>query len=320
MYLRFPQCLHIELTDKCNAKCPMCQRTDRFGLMATTEVKHVELSFDLIEKQFEGINFKHINYCGNLGDPIVAKDCLKIVEYFSKTGASQTIHTNGSLKTVEWWRKLASISNLQVVFGIDGITEESHQLYRRNTSLQKILENAKAFNMAGGKSVWQMIVFKHNENEIERAKQMSSECGFKAFEILHTRRFHFDDTFSYWWKQKEYVLERPISTPIKKLDSSIESQKFSIDCKAKRDEEIYISADGSVWPCCYIPGRIRRFTIPRDDRRLNIHTSRIVDIVNEVFFDDIEDSFITNPQVACVATCGIGHVNKRQRIINIKPV
>lgn len=319
MYLRFPQNIHIELTDKCNARCPMCRRTNRHGLEVTKDVKNVEISLDLIKKQFGEINFKHINYCGNLGDPIAAKDCFSIVEFFSKKGSRQTIHTNGSLKSKEWWRKIGAIPNLRVVFGIDGITEESHQLYRRGTSLKKILENAKAFNNAGGESVWQMIVFRHNENEIDQAREMSQRLGFKTFETLYTRRFDDNDTFIYWWKQHEYLLEPPSYTPIKKLEKK-DFENYNISCKAKKDEEIYISADGSVWPCCYIPLRMNFFTLKRNEEKLNIHTTPIKDILDNMFFDDMEESFTENPLLVCIATCGIGHKNKRHRVINIQSI
>lgn len=298
----------------------MCQRTERVGLGPVSYIQNTEITLDIIQKRFEGVRFEHVNYCGNLGDPIIAKDCLDIIIHFHKMGASQTIHTNGSLRTANWWRKLALVPDVRVFFGIDGATQETHEFYRRNTSLQKILNNARAFNDAGGSSVWQMIAFKHNEHEIEQARLLSQEYGFGAFEILHTRRFHFDSTYTYVWKGEEYVLEPPTNALVRPLDSSVLHQKYSIECKAKRDEKIYVAANGSVWPCCYIPGRMGAFSLPRNEEKLNVNNAHILEIINENFFDDVEQSFTTNPQLACIATCGINHTNARERVIHIQPL
>ena len=312
MYLRMPKKLHLELTDRCNAKCPMCTRTNPNGLGDSDLVKNVELTIDDIKKLPQ--SFERINYCGNHGDPVIAKDFLEIVKYFE--GSYQTIHTNGSLRTEEFWKELGSIKNIEVTFGIDGSTQEIHEMYRRGTQLNKILSNAKAFIDAGGKAIWQMIIFKHNENDVDNAKHLSEEYGFSEFESLHTRRFYTEDSFKYTYKDKEYVLEKATNSPFERLDPN-KKYEYTISCQAKNDEEFYISADGQVWPCCYLP---KHNEMARNNEAYNIKCRPLEDMIFDDYFDDVEDSFETKPMLMCAITCGISHKNKRDRVIHIKPL
>ena len=72
--------VHIELTDKCQASCPMCLRND-FGGKDRDFIQNVEITFEQF-KQWFPIDFikglTNFYACGSLGDPVVAKDCLKI--------------------------------------------------------------------------------------------------------------------------------------------------------------------------------------------------------------------------------------------------
>ena len=49
---------HLELTDKCNAACPMCGRTKQMDrcLPDMTKVRNIELELDLIKRNFT-LNF-----------------------------------------------------------------------------------------------------------------------------------------------------------------------------------------------------------------------------------------------------------------------
>lgn len=248
MYLQFPRQLHLELTNRCNASCPMCSRT----IVPVTQNNN--LSFDLIKQSIDSSSFKLINYCGNDGDPLMASDLIPIINYFAPT--LQYIHTNGSLQSKKFWINLAKIPNLIVIFAIDGACAESHEKYRVDTKFKKILNNAKIFNEAGGTSWWQFIVFEHNEHEIEDAQRLAKEYGFNKFELLYSRR---NDTESI------------------KTIKFIQSKK-DFECKSIKREEIYIRSDGEVFPCVYHGTR-------GNYSGLNIKNRSLRNIVFDVYFD-----------------------------------
>jgi MoaA/NifB/PqqE/SkfB family radical SAM enzyme len=186
--------VHLEVTDKCNAACPMCARNINGG-EDNPYLPGTELSLADIRKIFRPSfisQLDRIYLCGNYGDPIAAKDTLEIFQYFRQQNSkiNLSMHTNGSAKKPDWWRQLAYTlgSKGYVVFGIDGLEDTNH-LYRQNTVWSKIIDNVTAFIEAGGRARWDYIVFAHNEHQVEDAEKLALEMGFEKFQIKKSARF-----------------------------------------------------------------------------------------------------------------------------------
>ena len=186
--------VHLEMTEACNASCPMCARNLNGG--EVNPLLHgAELTIADIERIFP-IEFlqqlKRIYMCGNYGDPAVAADTLEAFAYFRQHNAklNLSMHTNGSMKKPEWWAELAEVigSNGYVIFGLDGLEDTNH-LYRQGTVWKKIMENAEAFIKAGGRARWDYIVFAHNEHQVEQARELSERMGFEKFNVKKSNRF-----------------------------------------------------------------------------------------------------------------------------------
>ena len=186
--------LHLEVTDKCNAACPMCARNINGG-EDNPQLPNVELSRADVEVMFSIDFVKQLDrmyMCGNYGDPIAARDTLEIFQYFRDHNPKMTLslHTNGSAKTPEWWTKLAHVLGPKgyVVFSVDGLEDTNH-LYRQNTVFSKIMSNAQAFIDAGGRARWDYIVFAHNEHQVEEAEALATKMGFEKFQFKKSARF-----------------------------------------------------------------------------------------------------------------------------------
>lgn len=186
--------LHLEVTDKCNAACPMCARNINGG-EDNPQLPEVELTVDDVKAMFP-IAFvqqlERMYMCGNYGDPIAAKDTLEIFQYFRQHNPKMTLslHTNGSAKNIQWWTQLAETLGKKgyVVFSVDGLADTNH-LYRQNTVFSKIMENAQAFINAGGRARWDYIVFAHNEHQVDEAEAMASSMRFEKFQYKKSARF-----------------------------------------------------------------------------------------------------------------------------------
>ena len=146
--------VHLEMTERCNAGCPQCGRNINGG--ETNPYLHDrELDLGSVKKIFPESFVKQLNHifmCGNYGDPIVAKDTLEVLRYFRSINQNirLSMNTNGSARTVDWWRDIAEVlkPNGYVIFSIDGLEDTNH-LYRRNTNWEKIISNVNAFIEAG---------------------------------------------------------------------------------------------------------------------------------------------------------------------------
>ncbi len=244
--------IHFELTDKCNAYCPQCVRTGADWLA------NVELTLDDVKQIIdEPEHLEWISFCGNYGEPIVAKECIDIIEWLAEVSPAEfRMHTNGSARNEDWWwdfcKRLHGVPII-VNFGIDGITQTKHELYRRNTNLQKIFDNAELLIGAGFEVEWDYLVFKHNQDDIETAKKMSDEKGFSKINIISTERFWNKDTLEYDWKGEKYKLERSTHKPNKKQLMRINNPVVNqINCFAQERQEVYIDCRGYITPCCYL--------------------------------------------------------------------
>lgn len=186
--------VHLEMTEVCNASCPMCSRNLNGGEV-NPHLKNRELDIDDIKTIFTPSflrQLKRIYLCGNYGDPGSAKDTLEAFRYFRKHNAdiNLSMHTNGGMKKPEWWAELAEIinGNGYVIFGLDGLEDTNH-FYRQGTVWTKIMENVRAFIAAGGRARWDYIVFAHNEHQVDEAEQLSKDMGFERFQYKKSARF-----------------------------------------------------------------------------------------------------------------------------------
>lgn len=257
--------IHVELTTRCQASCPMCARNYRGGLENPNLVLD-DISYDDFKRIFtsEVLNqIEHIYFCGNFGDPILSNHLLSIVEYCKTVNPeiSLGIHTNGSARDKKWWKELAKAvpKNHCVHFAIDGL-EDTHHLYRVGTSFGKIIDNAKEFIAGGGKAEWVFLSFKHNEHQTEQARDRAKKLGFAYFNLKSTSRFlerpwiDVLDTTGNISHRIEPPTEHRISfvrpEVIKEYKKITESAV--VDCKIKKDKSLYVDAFKKLWPCCWI--------------------------------------------------------------------
>ncbi len=272
--------VHLELTHRCNAACPMCSRNCHGGAV-NPDLPLVELSLADVRRIFEPAfvgQLKRIYACGNYGDPIVARDCLPVFRYFREHGpdVNLDLHTNGSARRPDWWRELAAILRdgpHYLRYGIDGLEDTNH-LYRRGTDWKTIMRGAEAFIAAGGRAEWDFLVFRHNEHQVEQARKLAEDMGFAAFFVRKTGRFvrhgelepvarfdvrERDGSFAYWIeppRNPEYL--NPAYEDLPQLRASHGDYAHYLDdvevrCKvAGTKGKIYLSAQGYALPCCWL--------------------------------------------------------------------
>ena len=275
--------VHLEITSKCNASCPMCAR-NRFGGPDNPMLPEAELSLDDVKRIFTEDFVKQINrlyMCGNYGDPIAANDTLEVFEWLRSVNPRIRLglHTNGSARTPAWWTRLGGILNQQwdyCKFGVDGLADTNH-IYRRGTNYGKVMDNAAAFIAAGGKAHWEFIVFRHNEHQVEEARSVAEGMGFMQFRTKKTGRFFSNakmqgkDSQEVWNRagEVEYHIEKPINTEYHN-DSLLREQglvdgfgsmgvyldQTCVRCKVAEDRSIYILAEGLSFPCCWTANQL----------------------------------------------------------------
>lgn len=257
--------IHLEITNNCQASCPMCTRNINGGLenpLIKTENWSLERYKSIIsEEVIQQVSM--IYFCGNYGDPLLNNDLLSMIDYTvgMKEDICIRIHTNGSLRSKHWWKKLAQSLpiNHSVIFAIDGL-EDTHSLYRIGTDFNKIIENAKSFVSSGGRAEWAYLRFKHNEHQVDEAKMKANQIGFETFVMKDSSRWVLDTKFPVYDNNKNitHYLEPSQWSQLKFIDKKVLDnykkiiKDTEIDCYALKTKEIYITAQGLVFPCCWL--------------------------------------------------------------------
>ena len=308
--------IHLEITSKCQARCPMCPRRLQGGPLLDSLYLE-EITLDIFKEWFPIEFIKQLNHvymCGNLGDPMIAKDTNKIFRYMRQLNSEMSLqmHTNGSGRTDKWWKELAEL-NVKVVFGIDGLAD-THALYRINTDWNKIIKNAKTFIKAGGDARWDMLVFKHNEHQVDRCKELSEELGFKGFSVKHTTRFKdgkldvIDDSYNVTHTLLPSKKSLEMIAPAKEA-----AEEFlpRINCKAKQDNQMYVGANGNISPCCWLDlDWVPQHSQSRIDYMTKVNTipnlqkQSLKEIFDSGFFNKISSCWTTTGLKECSRQCG----------------
>ena len=313
--------VHLEISSVCNAACPLCPR-NYHGYpynagyvernLTLDEVKHI------FSEEFVGqLHTVLIN--GNYGDMVMNPQAVEIMEYFRLANPALhiAVSTNGAARSAEFWRSLAELGT-RVFFCLDGL-EDTHSLYRLNTVYSTVIRNAETFIAAGGDAVWKFIPFDHNRHQIETARKLSQDLKFNDFVVTDYGRNNtpvFD---------KNQQLSHVIGTPgwrqfvepghyhVDRHWQQKEQVKTPITCQALQDQELYVSSEGRVYPCCHIGASVMSNPAPRHQQIRSIQhrnsalESKLEDCIQ--WFNAIEatwaiESFEKGRLITCNKVCG----------------
>lgn len=323
---------HLELTEKCNARCPLCLRTNPRGLAPQPYIKNAELSLKDIRSFLPAPiknQLKQVHLCGNYGDPIMAKDCLEIIDYLSSDQCAVSLSTNGAVKTEQWWSRLGKVlkrhPQSRVDFHIDGL-KDTNSFYRRGSQFDRIMTNAAAFIRADGRANWEFIPFKHNEHQIETARDRSKKMGFARFTVKNSNRWFNNkkQKIAFISEQGETLfLEAPTSVYQPHLarsrtyDPDNRPSDPHISCLALREKEIYVSCEGLMYPCCWTARFARNIYLGRKTKDgfaalfksfdgktcFDLRQTTIETALNSEFFHQLEELWQKDEPAICYRKC-----------------
>lgn len=168
------------LTSYCQAKCPSCPRTNPHTLDKASWLPLVHVEFDkwvslLADKDWSEHTFV---FCGEHGDPMMHPKIENFIKWGTKNTDGVHIHTNGGIRKPDLYTDLGKQykDNLYITFSIDGLSQETNEVYRIGVNWQRAWDNMMAFKEeAPRKVVWDYIVFEHNWHEIPNVVRIAKE-------------------------------------------------------------------------------------------------------------------------------------------------
>ena len=265
------QIIQIEPTSHCNALCPHCPRfnvivDDVFKSDGTLHpdltLGHIDIESVIRNLELHNMPLlKKVNLSGDKGDPCMHPKIDQLIDAFASLPVEPLImlNTNGSIRNTKWWSDLArkNYKHLGVVFSIDGLEDTNH-LYRVGLNYNTIMKNTSAFINAGGHAIWKMLIFKHNQHQIEQAKTLAKELGFAEFRVVlaHQRSKGLDQWPVEFMGNTHYL--SPATSQVREqtfyFRNTLKQQSYNVSeekiCPYLVQGHIYITHQHHIVPCC----------------------------------------------------------------------
>lgn len=243
-----PVSISIEPTTSCNLRCPECpsglrQFTRPTGMLDAGFFQKVidELQETLIYLTFY---FQ--------GEPYLNPKFLDMVKYASARGIYTSTSTNAHYLNDENARKTVESGLDRIIISIDGTTQDTYEQYRVGGQLSKVMEGTK--NILKWKKqlksrtpyvVFQFLVVKPNEHQIEEVKALGKALGVDEVKLKTAQVYDYENGNDLIPLNEKY-------SRYKKLPGNRYSIKNALLNQCWRMwSSCVITWDGLVVPCCF---------------------------------------------------------------------
>lgn len=270
-----PYWLTVDPTNFCQLRCPFCP-TGSHRDVRPNAVMDAPLFTELMREL--GPYLMHVDFM-NWGEPLLNPKVFSMAALARSYGAETAISTNLNHLGPGMAGEIISCGLDRLVISIDGASQETYAKYRVGGDFARVMENLKAVLKARKDAgadhprvIWQFLVFRHNEHELEKARAMAKdmgvdEIGFTA-PCLPFRPGIKDEWMA---TDRKYCLYSPEDFPDSPpwewaAAKDGEGKPKDVDVKVYSGTEkrspcswpwtgMTVNADGSVSPCCSVEER-----------------------------------------------------------------
>jgi sulfatase maturation enzyme AslB (radical SAM superfamily) len=167
---------------------------------------------------------------------------IEVVRFFKEKKARVRIATNGSYKSIEWWKELADVltKDDEIVFAIDGLPKNFTK-YRINGDWKSIADGIRIMRESKVTMIWQYIRFSYNIDDVNTAETLSKQLGFDSFTVIDSNR---------WDNGTEWLTPNVNNVSLAKINWRSDSD-ITIDADCSTNDQHFISAEGRYTPCCF---------------------------------------------------------------------
>jgi radical SAM protein with 4Fe4S-binding SPASM domain len=243
-----PISISIEPTTSCNLRCPECPS----GLRSFTRATGM-LQSDFFRQTIDQLHrdlFYLVFYFQ--GEPYLNPAFLDMVRYASQKKIYTATSTNAHYLTEENARRTIESGLDRLIISIDGTTQEVYEQYRVGGQLQKVLEGAarvvkwkKELRSKTPYIVFQFLVVRPNEHQIEEARQLARRIGVDDIWFKTAQFYDYEnDPHQLIPTRQEYSRYRP--TP---AGNQFKGQLANHCWRLWHDP--VITWNGLVAPCCF---------------------------------------------------------------------
>ncbi len=242
-----PVSIMMEPISRCNLQCPLCPigARDLHRPLGTMTLANFKTILDNVGSQVKVVAL------WNQGEPTINDELPEMIRYAHGKGVYTMTSTNGNLMLRRNLVSRLVDSGLdELIFSIDGLTQETYEIYRIGGKLDVVVEGMRAVRRRRDELrrktpaiIMQWLPMKHNEHEIPLLRKVASEWGADRVEIKTTQIYTDDQAAQYLPRDEN--LRRYFR----------KGQKWETKRRYQSCKRLWFSTmvdwNGTVVPCCF---------------------------------------------------------------------
>jgi len=245
----YPVSISFEPTTSCNLRCPECPSGLRAFSRPTGMLKKDFFSetIDQLSRELLYLVFYF------QGEPYLNPSFLDMVKYASSKKIYTATSTNAHYLTDINARRTVESGLDRLIISIDGTTQETYEQYRVGGRLNKVLEGAA--NIVRWKKelksntpfiIFQFLVVRHNEHQIEDVQRLAREIGVDQVRLKTAQVYDYEnDPNGLIPTQEKYSRYKKDAT------GKVAFKGNNANHCWRLWHDPVITWDGSVVPCCF---------------------------------------------------------------------
>jgi radical SAM protein with 4Fe4S-binding SPASM domain len=243
-----PLSISIEPTTSCNLRCPECPSGLRSFTRATGMLDE-RLFRQTVDQLAPTLSYLLFYF---QGEPYLNISFLDMVRYASAKGIYTATSTNGHFLTDQVARRTIESGLDRLIISIDGTTQETYAAYRVGGKLDKVLEGTK--NILAWKKqlrsrtphvIFQFLVVKPNEHQVEDVRRLGAELGVDEVAFKTAQVYDYKNGSPLIPTIEEFSRYR------KNDDGTFSIKNKLLNHCWKMWQSCVITWDGKVVPCCF---------------------------------------------------------------------
>lgn len=243
-----PISISIEPTTSCNLRCPECPSGLRSFTRPTGMMKK-ELFESIIEQLAPTLSYLIFYF---QGEPYLHPHLLDMIQLAARKKIYTATSTNAHYLTDEAAKKTVESGLDRLIISIDGTSQETYQSYRIGGKMDKVIEGTK--NILRWKKelrsktphvIFQFLVVRQNEHQIDEVKTLANELGVDEVKLKTAQIYDFENGSELIPQNEKYSRYKKNANGLYLIKNGLADECW------KMWHSCVITWDGKVVPCCF---------------------------------------------------------------------
>ncbi|MFK7899989.1 MAG: SPASM domain-containing protein [Cyclobacteriaceae bacterium] len=243
-----PSAIAFEPTTSCNLRCPECPSGLR-SFSRPTGMLEESLFHSVIDELAPTLSYLTFYF---QGEPYLNSRFLEMVNYANKKKIYTATSTNAHYLDSVNAEKTVRSGLDKLIISIDGTSQETYEAYRIGGDLEKVKEGTKhivhwkkKLKSTTPHIVFQFLVVKPNEHQIEEVHQLAKELGVDQVTLKTAQIYDYENGNSLIPENEKYSRYK------RKKNGGYQIKNTLSNSCWKMWYSCVITWDGKVVPCCF---------------------------------------------------------------------